>query len=108
LFSFYLGLPILQSCFPFQSFDQLLLVAGAGSITSLLSLKAEYETVNILIALIVNLIIVYIVLKATKLIEKALGETGIHILRKIFGIILLAISVKLFLTNTGINIPTNA
>jgi len=84
------------------------LVAGAGSITSLLSLKAEYETVNILIALIVNLIIVYIVLKATKLIEKALGETGIHILRKIFGIILLAISVKLFLTNTGINIPTNA
>ena len=80
------------------------LIAGAGSITALLSLKAEYATVNIVTALLLNLILVYIVLKATKFFEKILGVTGIHILRKIFGIILLAISVKLFLTNTGIEI----
>ena len=55
-----------------------------------------------------HMIIVYIVLKATKLIEKFLGETGIHILKKMFGIILLAISVKLFLSNTGINITPSA
>lgn len=80
------------------------LVAGAGSITALISLKAEYETINIAIALAVNLLIVYIVLRATKLIERVLGETGIHILRKIFGIILLAIAVKLFVSNTGIDL----
>lgn len=84
------------------------LIAGAGSITSLLSLKAEYETINILIALLLNMIVVYIVLRATKVIERFLGDTGIHILRKMFGVILLAISVKLFLSNTGINIPTGA
>ena len=80
------------------------LIAGAGSITSLLSLNAEYHTFNILLALLTNMIIVFIVLKATRRIEKILGTTGIHILRKIFGIILLAISIKLFLSNTGITI----
>lgn len=75
------------------------LIAGPGSFTTLLSLRAEYHTENILIALVLNLIFVYLVLKLTKRIEKLIGEGGIYILRKFFGIILLAISVKLFTTN---------
>lgn len=81
------------------------LIAGAGSITTLLSLKAEYAAVNILIALILNMIVVFLVLRMTSIVEKILGPAGVHILRKIFGVILLAIAVKLFLTNTGIVIP---
>jgi len=80
------------------------LIAGAGSITTLLSLKAEYETINILIALTVNIVIVYLVLRLTTFFEKILGVNGLHILRKFFGIILLAIAVKLFISNTGIHI----
>lgn len=80
------------------------LIAGAGSITSLLSLKAEYQTVNILIALAVNMVIVYLVLRLTTWFEKFLGPGGLHILRKFFGIILLAIAVKLFISNTGIDL----
>ncbi|MBE9511267.1 MAG: MarC family protein [Bacteroidetes bacterium] len=80
------------------------LIAGAGSITTLLSLKAEYATENIAVALLINMVIVYLVLKSTRLVEKLLGPTGIAILRKVFGIILLAIAVKLFITNTGIEI----
>lgn len=80
------------------------LIAGAGSITSILSLKAEYHSVNILIALVLNMIVVFFVLKATRFFEKLIGKGGILILRKVFGIILLAIAVKLFLTNTGINL----
>ncbi|MCK4699090.1 MAG: MarC family protein [Bacteroidales bacterium] len=80
------------------------LIAGAGSITTLLSLKAEYATENIAVALLVNMAIVYLVLKLTRWVEKFLGPTGIAILRKVFGIILLAIAVKLFITNTGIEI----
>jgi len=75
------------------------LIAGPGSFTTLLSLRAEYSTENILVALVLNLLIVYLVLKATKRIEKIIGEGGIYILRKFFGIILLAIAVKLFTTN---------
>jgi multiple antibiotic resistance protein len=78
------------------------LIAGAGSITSLISIKAEYHSINILIALGLNMVIVYYVLKATKLFEKILGKVGIIILRKVFGIILIAIAIKLFTTNTGI------
>lgn len=81
------------------------LIAGAGSITTLLSIKAEYATVNILIALCLNMIIVFFVLKLTSFFERILGPAGIHILRKIFGIILLAIAVKLFISNTGIILP---
>jgi len=80
------------------------LIAGAGSITSLLSLRAEYETINILIALTANIIIVYLVLRLTTWFERVLGVNGLHILRKFFGIILLAIAVKLFISNTGISI----
>jgi len=81
------------------------LIAGAGSITTLLSLRAEYHFVNILVALSLNMIIVYLVLRLTTFFERILGPSGLHILRKFFGIILLAISIKLFLSNTGIEIP---
>jgi len=80
------------------------LIAGAGSLTTILSLKAVYSMWTILIALIMNMIVVYIVLRATRIVEKLLGPTGILILRKIFGVILLAIAIKLFLTNTGIQL----
>ena len=77
------------------------LIAGAGSITSLLSLRAEYDTINIAIALTLNIIVVYVVLKLTHVFERVLGEGGIHVLRKVFGIILLAISIKLFMSNVA-------
>ena len=75
------------------------LLAGAGSFTTLLALKAEYASVNILSALALNAVVVYIILSATAFIEKALGKGGIYFTRKFFGIILLAISVKLFTSN---------
>jgi multiple antibiotic resistance protein len=80
------------------------LIAGAGTMTTILSLKAVYSVWTILIALILNMAVVFIVLKATRFAEKLLGSTGILVLKKIFGIILLATAIKLFLTNTGIHI----
>jgi len=80
------------------------LIAGAGSITTLLSLRAEYHTINILIALSLNMIIVYLVLRLTTFFERVLGPNGLHILKKFFGIVLLAIAIKLFMSNTGIEI----
>jgi len=77
------------------------LIAGPGSFTTLLSLRAEYATENIIIALVLNLIFVFFVLNSTSKIEKVIGEGGIYILRKFFGIILLAIAVKLFTSNIG-------
>jgi multiple antibiotic resistance protein len=77
------------------------LIAGPGSFTTLLSLRAEYATENIIVALLLNIVFVFLVLKSTSKIEKLIGEGGIYILRKFFGIILLAISVKLFTTNIG-------
>ena len=75
------------------------LLAGAGAFTTLLSLKAEYADVNIIIALVLNMMWVYIVVSMTGRIERFLGKGGIYIVRKFFGIILLAISVKLFMAN---------
>lgn len=75
------------------------LIAGAGTMTTILSLKSEYETPNIIAAILFNIVIVYFVLKSSKKIEKILGNQGISVARKIFGVILLAISVKLFVTN---------
>jgi len=75
------------------------LLAGAGAFTTLLSLRAEFAAVNILIALALNMVWVYVVLKSTNKVERFLGKGGIYILRKFFGIILLAISVKLFTSN---------
>src|SRR3970040_3113204 len=75
------------------------LVAGAGTMTTLLSLKAEFQTINIVIAIILNIILVYIVLKSSARIEKLLGENGLGVIRKTFGVVLLAIAVKLFASN---------
>jgi multiple antibiotic resistance protein len=81
------------------------LIAGAGSITTILSLKAEYNTINIFIALILNMIVIYLVLRLTTFFERILGVGGLQILKKVFGVILLSIAIKLFLTNTGIILP---
>jgi len=75
------------------------LIAGAGTMTSLLSLRAEFQVENIIVAIIVNIIFVYLVLKSSKRIEKILGNNGISVIRKVFGVILLAIAVKLFTSN---------
>jgi len=75
------------------------LLAGAGSLTTILSIRAEYETVNIVIAILLNMIVIFGVLKSLNFIQKLLGPVGIKILNKVFGIILLAISVKLFSSN---------
>jgi len=75
------------------------LVAGAGTMTSLLSLRAEYAVENIIVAIIINILFVYLVLKASGRIGKLLGKQGISLIRKIFGVILLAMAVKLFTTN---------
>lgn len=79
------------------------LIAGAGTMTSILSLRAEYYVENIIIAIIINIIFVYLVLKSSRRIAKVLGKTGLAVIRKVFGVILLAISVKLFASNvTGL------
>jgi multiple antibiotic resistance protein len=75
------------------------LIAGAGAFTTLLSLKAQYADINIIIALVLNMIWVYIVIRLTDKIQRILGKGGIYIVRKFFGIILLAIAVKLFTAN---------
>ncbi len=81
------------------------LIAGAGSITTILSLKAEYQTINIFLALLLNMVVIFLVLKMTSLFEKVLGAGGLQILKKVFGVILLSIAIKLFLSNTGIVLP---
>ncbi len=75
------------------------LIAGAGTMTTLISLRAEYSQESVLIGVFINLIVVYLVLRASKWIDKKLGATGKAILRKVFGIILLAIAIKLIKTN---------
>ena len=75
------------------------IVAGPGSLTSLLSLRAEYELENIIVAIIVNVIVVFIVLRTSGSLQRLLGKNGIAIIEKIFGVILLAIAVKLFTSN---------
>ncbi len=75
------------------------LIAGAGSLTTILSLKSEYDTINILIAIIINIIFVYGVLKSSRRIENMFGKGGLSVIRKVFGVILLAIAVKLFASN---------
>jgi multiple antibiotic resistance protein len=75
------------------------LLAGPGSLTTLLSLRAEFSTINIVIAIILNTIFLYAVLKTSVKIEKVIGKNGINIIRKVFGVVLLAIAVKLFTSN---------
>ena len=75
------------------------LIAGAGSMTSIISLRAEFSQVNIAIAIVINMVLVYLVLRNLGRLERFLGEGGIVVLQKVFGIILLAIAVKLFTSN---------
>ena len=75
------------------------LIAGAGTLTTLISLRAEYQTVNILVGIVLNLILIYVVLKSSEWLEDRIGPGGLNVLRKIFGIILLAIAIKLIKTN---------
>jgi len=78
------------------------LIAGAGTMTTLLSLKSEYDTQNILVGIVLNMVFVYFVLKKVIWLERLLGKSGLNVLRKAFGIILLAIAIKLFKNNTGL------
>ena len=87
--------PLTASVFPL-AFP---LIAGPGSLTTLLSLRAEFALENIIVAVILNVILIYIVLKTSARIERIIGVNGIKIIRKIFGVILLAIAVKLFAAN---------
>ena len=75
------------------------LIAGAGSFTTLLSLQSMYGLVNILIGLLINIIIVYLVLRNMYLLERILGKGGVYVTRKFFGVMLLAVSIKMFLDN---------
>ena len=75
------------------------LLAGAGTLTTILSIRAEYETINIIIAIVLNMIVIFIVLRSVDRIKKILGPEGAKILNKVFGIIILAIAVKLFSAN---------
>jgi multiple antibiotic resistance protein len=77
------------------------IIAGSGTLTTIMSLKANFEELNILLGILLNLLIVYIVLKSLKVIEKALGPGGLLAVRKFFGVILLAIAVKIFSSNIG-------
>ncbi len=82
------------------------LIAGPGSFTTLLSMRAEYHTVNIIIAVLINIVIVYLVLRFLDPVKKLLGESGAYILKKFFGVILMAISVKLLTSNMSALIAT--
>ncbi|MBP4140840.1 MarC family protein [Flavobacterium sp. I-SCBP12n] len=75
------------------------LIAGAGTMTTLLSLRSQFHTANIIIAIVLNIILVYVVLKSSSKIEKMLGKNGLGVIRKTFGVVLLAIAVKLFAAN---------
>ncbi len=75
------------------------LIAGPGSLTTILSIKTEFNTQNLLLAIVLNVVVVYLVLKTSQRIERFIGKNGINIIRKIFGVILLAVAVKLFITN---------
>ena len=75
------------------------LIAGAGTITTLLSLRSEFHVENIIVAIVINIIFVYLVLKSSRRIERILGKNGLSVIRKVFGVILLAIAVKLFAAN---------
>lgn len=78
------------------------LIAGAGSLTTLLSIRAQYADINVFLAIVANIVVIYFVVRAAKVIEQKIGQGGIYVLKKCFGIILLAISVKIFITNLTI------
>lgn len=113
LIIFFIGLEMILGITIFRDLDQegasgsivpvaFPLIAGAGTLTTILSLKAEFETNHIIIAIAINLLIVYIVLRATGWLSKVMSETLLTSLRKIFGIILLAIAIQMFKNNVGL------
>lgn len=75
------------------------LIAGSGTLTTIMSLKANYNDINILIAILINLVVIYVVLSSLKWLGHVLGPSGLIVVRKFFGVILLAIAVKIFATN---------
>jgi multiple antibiotic resistance protein len=75
------------------------LIAGAGTLTTIISLRVVYEEVNILIGIVLNLVVIYIVLRSSAWLERVIGESGFAVLRRVFGVILLAIAVKIFKSN---------
>ena len=77
------------------------LIAGSGTLTTIMSLKANYNDANIFLGILINCVVIYVVLKSLKFIEKALGPNGMMVIRKFFGVILLAIAVKIFGSNIG-------
>jgi multiple antibiotic resistance protein len=77
------------------------LIAGSGTLTTVMSLKANYHDINIFIGILINCVVIFIVLKSLRWIEKALGPNGLIVVRKFFGVILLAIAVKIFGSNVG-------
>ena len=77
------------------------LIAGSGTLTTVMSLKANYHDINIFLGILINLVIIFVVLKSLKWIEKALGPNGLLVVRKFFGVILIAIAVKIFGSNIG-------
>lgn len=78
------------------------LIAGSGTLTTIMSLKANFGTYNILAGIVVNLVIIYVVLRSLKWIERILGKAGLMVVRKFFGVILLAIAVKIFKSNINL------
>lgn len=78
------------------------LIAGSGTLTTIMSLKASYHHYNILIGIVINLVIVFACLRSLNFIEKLLGPSGIMVVRKFFGVILIAIAVKIFKQNVGL------
>ncbi|MEO6948078.1 MAG: MarC family protein [Ginsengibacter sp.] len=77
------------------------LIAGSGTLTTVMSLKANYHDINIFLGILINLVVIFVVLKSLKWIEKALGPNGLLVVRKFFGVILIAIAVKIFGSNIG-------
>lgn len=75
------------------------IIAGSGTLTTIMSLKSEFSAPNVYVGILINLLFVYIVLKSTSSIERVLGQGGLLVVRKFFGVILLAISVKIFKSN---------
>jgi multiple antibiotic resistance protein len=75
------------------------LIAGSGTLTTIMSLKADFADINIFIGILINCIVIFLVLGSLKWMERALGPNGLIVVRKFFGVILLAIAVKIFVTN---------
>lgn len=82
------------------------LIAGPGTFTALLTMRADYSVINIIIGLLLNMVVVFIVLKNLKYVRKLVGASGVYVLRKFFGVILLAVSVGIFTKNLGILVKT--